>query len=112
MPDTVAQAIVRRALELKRLHPAAPALQIVDLAMEGYHGSNPDFSVRGELDGEGDAQRQFGELLRQAFAPPSRLAGAIAAVLQEQWQFDVLQRFASRYALRLGGRRQSTNTPA
>lgn len=98
MADDAAQAIVRKALELSQLHPGRPALEILDLAMEGHRGSAPDFSLRNP-DGEDivEPQRHFGELLRQAFAP--RLSAGNALSAHEQWQREVLTRFADRYQL-------------
>lgn len=97
MADDAAQAIVRKALELSQLHPGRPALEILDLAMEGHRGSAPDFSPRNG-DDNGDPQRHFSELLRQAFAP--RLsAGNVLVAAHDQWQREVLARFADRYQL-------------
>jgi hypothetical protein len=99
MADDAAQAIVRKALELSQLHPGRPALEILDLAMEGHRGSAPDFSLR-NIDGDdsGEPQRYFGELLRQAFAP--RLSpGNVLVAAHDQWQREVLTRFADRYQL-------------
>jgi hypothetical protein len=98
MSNAAAQAIVRRALELSHLHPSRPALEILDLAMQGHLGSAPDFSMR-EVDGDAlcEPQRRFGELLRQAFAPRLEPGRPVAA--REQWQREVLTRFADRYQL-------------
>lgn len=97
MADDAGQAIVRKALELSQLHPGRPALEILDLAMEGHRGSAPDFSLRNpDGDDRGGPHRHFGELLRQAFA---RLDGLNALSAHDQWQRDVLTRFADRYQL-------------
>jgi hypothetical protein len=99
MADDAAQAIVRKALELSQLHPGRPALEILDLAMEGHRGSAPDFSLRNP-DGDetgGPPQRHFGELLRQAFAPRLNAGNALSA--HDHWQREVLTRFADRYQL-------------
>jgi hypothetical protein len=96
MADRAALAIVRKALELTRQHPGRTPLEILDLAMDGHRGSAPDFSTNdpeGDVDG---AQRRFGELLRQAFAP--RL-GAFNGNATVRWQREVLERFAQRYEL-------------
>ncbi|NRF71412.1 hypothetical protein HLB44_30945 [Aquincola sp. S2] len=66
--------IVRRALDLLMELPEAPALKILDQALEGVHGSDPTFEnhVRGLraswLD-HLDPPAPFAELVRRAFAP-------------------------------------------
>jgi hypothetical protein len=98
MADLQAQRIVDTALRLRHQNRATPALDIVDQAMQGQHGSAPDFSViHPEYDDYADPASKFGELLRQAFAP--RLDELCDERAQERWQTEVIDAFAHRYAL-------------
>ena len=111
MADTQAQAIVNTALELTRTHPNAPAIEILDLAMQGHEGSDLNFEVWGRPFGDWtDACSPFGELLRRAFTGrrADRLAAAqlasgdptdLADMASSNWQADVIDPFARRYRL-------------
>jgi hypothetical protein len=82
MSCSTARAIVRAALELRRTHPHAPALDILDLAVKPHRGSSPEFA-----DGSRDLTDPdipFGVLLREAFAG-------------HDWQSEVLPAFFERY---------------
>lgn len=66
--------IVRRALDLLMERPEAPALKILDQALEGLQGSDPTFEnhVRGLREAwldHLDPPAPFAELVRRAFAP-------------------------------------------
>jgi hypothetical protein len=88
MTSRTAQAIVDAALELRRTHPKAPAIEVLDLVMQGHVGTSPDFDT-GRSD-HTDAGMPFGDLLREAFGQ------AGDAPDDEQ---AVLDRFAARYRL-------------
>jgi hypothetical protein len=45
MADRAAQAIVDKALAVLGSHPAAPPLEILDLALAGRHGIDPNFEA-------------------------------------------------------------------
>ena len=98
MADTQAQRIVDTVLRLRQQNRATRALDILDEAMQGQKGSDPDFSVRHpEYDDHTDPASKFGELLRQAFAP--RLDVLCDERAQERWQTEVIDAFAQRYQL-------------
>jgi hypothetical protein len=86
--SVAAQAIVDAALELRRTHPSAPAIDVLDLVMQAHLGSAPDFDT-GRAD-HTDAGMPFGDLLREAFGQPGD------APDDDQ---PVLDRFAARYRL-------------
>lgn len=87
MADRAAQSIVDQAVTLARTHSHAPALEVLDLAMTGQHGSDPNFETRATtFDDWTDPASPFGMLLARAF-------GADAA------NHEVLDRFARRYGL-------------
>ena len=44
-PDREARTIVDTALALARSHGRAPALDILDLAFEGHHATDPNFDA-------------------------------------------------------------------
>ena len=68
-PDREARTIVDTALALARSHAHAPALDILDLAFEGHHGTDPNFDAPDKPFGDWtDPASPFGELLRKAFA--------------------------------------------
>ncbi len=115
--------IVETAIRLLSVYPTAPALEILDHAMEGRYGTSPDFEAHPKItcrlpyayDDDTDPASPFGELLRQAFAPelgmrdllainladmPSASSEEIssAATLAEEWQ-RVIDLFAERYNL-------------
>jgi hypothetical protein len=96
--------LARNASTLRRTHPHAPALDLLDLVIRGYAGSVSDFA---------DASKpcsEFGQLIAEAFdkgmAPedwrlvehPNTPAPAVAA-LMGLWRDEVLVAFGARYAL-------------
>ncbi len=100
--------IVDTALALLRSHSHAPALEILDLAMQGRHGSSPDFDAPDQAFGNWiDPPSPFAELLRQAFAVddigPSAAAHWVAdddgAAIAADWEACVVEPFAKRYRL-------------
>ena len=114
MADQEARAIVATALALSKSHPHARAIDVLDLAMQGRHGTSPSFDTWGagnEPFGDWtDPSSPFGELLRKAFAPDEIDAGAAtlwmsdasdaeANALLRSWQTLVIDRFAERYSL-------------
>lgn len=105
MPDFQAREIVRTALGLLRTHPHAPALDTLDLAMQGHHGGDPDFDAPDQPFGNGiDFPSPFAELLRRSFADEIS-PGTTLLMLNEEdavvvdWQTRVIDLFAERYAL-------------
>ena len=111
MADKLATDIVRDALALRASHPDAPALEVLDIAMEAWRDSDPVFDRSNEdaqmFDRRGMTFDQivaaneaenlvspsgaFGKLLTAAF-----WRGAVAS---ENWDQDVLLPFAQRYGL-------------
>lgn len=108
--------IVSEALSLAKSHPHVPALDLLDLVMQGHHGDDLDFDAPGNQ-GFGDwtdPPSPFGELLRQAFAANEIGPGAAGIwasedpdpavvtaqdALVDHWQEAVVERFAQRYRL-------------
>lgn len=88
MARTGAHSIVDAALALRNSHPAAPALDVLDLVMRGHSGTSPSFDT-GTSD-HTDAGMPFADLLRAAFGQPGD------APDDEQVLID---RFAARYLL-------------
>ena len=113
MPKSQARSIVQTALAVLKSHPHAPSLSVLDLAMQGHHGSAPNFDAPGEWFGDWtDPASPFGELLRAALAPDEIEAHAALIWLSEDpayavrqaqiakdWQPLVIDRFAQRYRL-------------
>ena len=97
------QPAIDAALALTRSHPRVPALDVLDLAMQGRAGRLADF-------GTISPTSALGQLLAAAFdrgmapedwhlidsphSPP-----AVVAVLQGIWRDQVLAAFAARYKL-------------
>jgi hypothetical protein len=113
----MAEHIVRRALDLLMELPDAPAMTILDRAMEGVSGhvsfENLSPFTRDLWSDHLDPPAPFAELVRRAFAPRfdphvwillavPELGGSAStdqhAGALEIWQ-DVLERFAKRYRL-------------
>jgi hypothetical protein len=93
----ISNPIVVRALELAAQHPQLPALQILDAALDGRHGTHPAFECQREAWADWiEPPSTFAALLRQALAP--ELADADFDAESEHWQ-QVVDRFARRYAL-------------
>ena len=114
MADSVARSIISQAGALRRSHPRASALDILDQVMEGRHGSDLNFEADvGQPVGDWtDPASPFGELLRCAFAADEVSADAAtlwtsddpneareADALVDAWQRRVVERFAERYKL-------------
>jgi hypothetical protein len=112
------------AIQLFMEQPDAPALTILDRAMQGHEGTHPDFdsccnvSCARPHPAYGDdlyPPSPFAELLRRAFAPQfdPREAAVLGLVDQdvepnvqarlkiadERWQIEVINRFAERFKL-------------
>lgn len=115
--------IVETAIRLLAQYPNAPALEILDQAMEGHEGSHPDFESFDPVTGrkphpaysdDTDPFSPFGELLRRGLAPSLdprelMLINPIEPVRSEAlsdrqqkiidaWQ-NVIEKFADRYRL-------------
>ena len=70
----MAEWIVRKALDLLMEMPSAPAMRILDLAMEGTAGQDVSFEnldprTRHLWSDHTDPPAPFAELVRRAFAP-------------------------------------------
>lgn len=94
--------IVRAALDLRRSHPHAPAIDVLDLAMQGQYHSVLDFGDPATPGGDHtDPLSPFGQLLGQAFAPhlDEDYCAAQALDLDEAWHLGVLEAFWERYGL-------------
>lgn len=103
-PDPEAQRAAGEALALRRSHPHAPALDVLDLVMPNRTGTLTSFGA------EIEPATPFGFLLAEAFdtgmAPedwrlvthPNTPPGVVAA-LRGIWTGEVLPKFAKRYGL-------------
>jgi hypothetical protein len=101
--DPVSTALMQRALALRRTHPQAPALDVLDQCLRGSACSLDDFGpaldprqpfgllIAEALDG-GMSVQDWKGLLRQDGDP------AVIQALMQVWREDVLPRFAARYA--------------
>lgn len=103
-------SIVVTALILWLQHPQAPALSILDLAMQAYEGEDLEFSFEDEL----QPPHPFAELVRRAFAAhlnPNELFATIVDVEREslhlparveaagmEWSVAI-ERFGERYGI-------------
>lgn len=97
------QSAVAAAMALSLSHPHAPALDVLDLALQGRHSRLADF-------GTISPTSAFGQLIAAAFdrgmAPedwrlidsPSS-SPALVAALHDIWRDEVLAAFAARYSL-------------
>jgi hypothetical protein len=67
--DRTADLIVSAALELVKARPDLPALDVLDAAMRGHHGTEPNFEAPpGQTFSDWtDDESPFGQLLRRAF---------------------------------------------
>ena len=102
--QTISPDVAHAAVAIRRSHPAAPALEVLDLCLTQRTGSLADFGS------EIEPATPFGFLLAEAFdtgmAPqdwslyshPSTPA-AVVQVLRGIWDGEVLDKFASRYGL-------------
>ncbi len=93
--DTLARGIVNDALAFKSIYPWRSALELLDMAMAGRHGSTPDFSAGDKpWRTEFHPATPFGELLADAFSlgmPPQSLG--------KQWDREIVAAFRQRYRL-------------
>lgn len=103
-------SIVATALVLWLEHPEAPALSILDLAMQAYEGEDLEFAFEDEL----QPPHPFAELVRRAFAAhlnPNELFATIVDVEPEslhlrapveaasiEWSLAI-ERFSERYGI-------------
>jgi hypothetical protein len=103
------------AVALRRSHPHAPALDVLDLVFEGGGGVGCDFSCTAS-DGRAlvHPRGAFGQLIAEAFdrgmtpAEWMQLTGPSAApelveALDRIWATYVVPRFGSRFGVRLTG---------
>lgn len=100
---SVGQDVVRAAEAHRRSHPAVPALDVLDLVMEGHTGSLADFGVSLH------PTTAFGQIIAAAFdkgmAPQDWLLidlcdnVHLVAELHRIWIQEVLPKLAARYAL-------------
>lgn len=104
MVNTISPDVARAAVSLRRSHPQAPALEVLDVVMRQRTGSLQDF---------GDAIRpgsDFGAIIAAAFdqgmAPTDwnlvnhpNSDPALVAALTQVWDTYVLPRFAAHYGL-------------
>jgi hypothetical protein len=111
MADRIALDIVNDAIAVARSHIGVPALDILDLVMEGRHGTGPDFgdpALRWES--WAAPVNQFGDLLAGAFdraMTPAEWRGLSDGregllfddALREIWELNVIRPFAVRYRL-------------
>lgn len=104
MPSDIAIEISNAAASLQRTHPKAPALDVLDLVMQGQSGSLSDFGQAihpcaplGQIVAEAFDRGMVPQdwfLVRSPNSPP-----ALVQTLMGIWQVDVLPRFADRYKL-------------
>jgi hypothetical protein len=91
--------IVARALALAAAQPQTPALHILDAAMEGQHGTSPDFECdeRAEWGDWLEPPSPFAVLMHSAFG--MHLPEPDIDAQSERWQVDVIEKFGDRYRL-------------
>jgi hypothetical protein len=111
MADRTAQQIIDAALALCRSHPGVPPLDVLDLAMQGHHGTYLNTDAYGQPWADWmDPPSPFARLLRDALAPhlpddPYFTADlwqtytANGTLLADEWNEHVVQAFAARYRL-------------
>lgn len=107
MADETARRIIESALALCRTHASAPALDVLDLVMQGRHGSDLDTEADGhEFADWLDPPSAFAVLLRDAFAPGLPVdvdvwntSAPDSRPWSDHWDEQVWQPFARRYRL-------------
>ncbi|MEF7612575.1 hypothetical protein V4F39_01550 [Aquincola sp. MAHUQ-54] len=110
MADPIAQKIIDTALALRASHAGVPAIDVLDLAMQGHHGAHLNTDAYGKPWADWlDPPSPFARLLRDALAPhlpdDPYLTGDLWQVsatgtrlLLDDWD-DVVRAFAARYRL-------------
>jgi len=104
MLGTIGPDVARAAVALRRSHPHAPALDVLDIVMKRRSGRLADFGDTIE------PATPFGDLIAEAFdkgmAPEDwylvkspATPPAVLTILMNIWRTDVLPRLASRYSL-------------
>jgi len=96
---TITPAVAKAAVALRQSHPAAPALDVLDIVMQGHCGCLADFGD------ETSPATPFGFLLAECFDRGMEpedwsLVICAGAGLRAIWTDEVLPRFAARYALK------------
>jgi hypothetical protein len=102
MADPQALIVVRKALELRRSHPHVPALDVLDLAMQGRQNQPLDFADSTAPGGDHtDPMAPFGQVLGLAFAPDLNADDCAAQAIDfdEAWHLVVLEGFWERYGI-------------
>lgn len=106
MAHSEAMAIVRATLALRQSHPSVPALEVVDLAVDGRQHSDSSFDDADAPGGDWtDPGGPFGAVLAEAFGSTLSVGqlqewvneGPDAAAAAA-WQ-EAIDRFAERYRL-------------
>lgn len=109
MKDSTAARIVSTALSLRRDYPLATALEVLDMAFEGMHRAQLDFTDRNLPHGDHtDPREPFGQLLAAAVddaMSPEAWVNLLAtaedpAPLLDWWRGTAIGvKFAERYSL-------------
>lgn len=111
MADAAVLQLIATASALRRSHPGVPALDVLDLAMQGRHGAHFNTDAHGEpWDDWLDPPSPLARLLRDAFAPQLAddpyfthniwtACDAQGVLLATHWDEQVLHPFATRYGL-------------
>ncbi len=98
MPGPSGSPVVARAFELARLYPDSTPLHLIDGAMEGFHGTHPDFECESqEFSDWLEPPSPFARMLRAAFG--AHLTDDDVDAESPRWQNDVIDAFANRYGL-------------
>jgi hypothetical protein len=104
MTTTIGTDLARAAVALRRSHPRAPALDVLDVVLRRHRGSLQDFGAATRPGSE------FGLVLAAAFDPGMapedwrivdhpNTAPEVSAALLAIWHETVLGAFAARYGL-------------
>lgn len=113
MADQIARNIIAVALATRRSHSAAPALDVLDLAMQGHHGADLNMEADGQPFADWlDPPSDFARLLHDAFAPGLPAEPFFASgvdvwstrlpdgqMLADAWHEMVVGPFSARYGL-------------
>jgi hypothetical protein len=113
MPAVDGVVIASEAVSLRRANPGWSAMQILDDAMAGKHGTNPEFECdHPDHDDCLEPPSPFADLIREAFAPDVEWSdlvlmrreagnppdGARRWRIQHRWN-GAIDKFAERYGL-------------